>query len=319
MSHGKLRKEKNCLNCGQLVEERFCSHCGQENSEPRQPFYFLFTHFFEDFTHYDGQFWKTLRYLLFSPGKLTNEYLAGRRQQYVVPVKLYIFISFIVFFVPTLLPETHSDADSVKVSANGVKTMEGDSLPTLLEINSHKVYSKESYDSMANTSGKFIYKLARPVVHKYYDLRNRGDDVHEIGEKFTESFVHILPKALFVYLPLFAFLLWLFHNKKEWWFFDHGIFTLHFFSFLLLFIFLMRLLAYVADWIDASVVSSIVNLFLFVSSFYTIFYFFKAHRRVYQVRKSVTLLKGIVLFAINLFLLTFLLIVLLFFNFLTLH
>ncbi|MUH01775.1 DUF3667 domain-containing protein [Scytonema sp. UIC 10036] len=29
----------------------------------------------EDFTHYDGQFWKTIKYLLFRPGKLTKEYL----------------------------------------------------------------------------------------------------------------------------------------------------------------------------------------------------------------------------------------------------
>ncbi|MGS0747776.1 DUF3667 domain-containing protein [Halpernia sp. GG3] len=29
---------------------------------------------------------------------MTNEYIAGKRQQYVVPVKLYIFVSFITFF-----------------------------------------------------------------------------------------------------------------------------------------------------------------------------------------------------------------------------
>ncbi|WP_228372498.1 DUF3667 domain-containing protein [Chryseobacterium daeguense] len=75
MSHGKLREEKDCLNCGHLVEERFCPHCGQENTQTRQPFHYLFTHFVEDFTHYDGQFWKTMKYLLFRPGKLTKEYL----------------------------------------------------------------------------------------------------------------------------------------------------------------------------------------------------------------------------------------------------
>ena len=333
MSHGKMRKEKECLNCGQVVEERFCTHCGQENSETRQPFYFLFTHFFEDFTHYDGQFWKTIRHLLFSPGKLTNEYLAGKRQQYVAPVKLYIFISFVAFFVPTLLPEGHSDSEVAKSPPIEVKSRNlvhgadsgvvvnagSDSLPALLEINSHKIYSKESYDSMANVSDKLVYKLAMPVVHKYYDLRNQGDDMHEIGQKFSESFVHTLPKALFVYLPIFAFLLWLFHNKKEWWFFDHGIFTLHFFSFLLLFIFLIRMLGYVVDWVDVGFVSLVTSLFLFVASFYTIVYFFKAQRRVYQAKKSVTLLKGVALFTINMFLLLFLLIILLFFNFLALH
>ena len=68
MSHGKLRDDKTCLNCGREVIDRFCAHCGQENVEPRQPFLRLITHFFEDFTHYDGQFWKTIRALVFSPG-----------------------------------------------------------------------------------------------------------------------------------------------------------------------------------------------------------------------------------------------------------
>jgi hypothetical protein len=315
------------------VEERFCTHCGQENTETRQPFHYLFTHFFEDFTHYDGQFWKTIRYLLFSPGKLTNEYLAGKRQQYVAPVKLYIFISFIAFFVPTLFPN-HSLDEEVPPPSKQEKgvykptysshssvamDIDKDSLPSVIQINSRKIYSKESYDSMANASGSIFYKLARPAVHKYYELKNKGDSGKVIGEKFTESFVHTLPKALFVYLPLFAFLLWLFHSKREWWFFDHGIFTLHFFSFLLLFIFLMRLLACMADWINIGFIDSIVSIFIFIASFYTIAYFFKAHRRVYQASKSVTLLKGTILFLINAFVMLVLLIALLFFNFLMLH
>ena len=104
MSHGKLREEKNCLNCGHTVEEKFCPNCGQQNIETRQPFHYLFTHFIEDFTHYDGQFWGTIKNLLFKPGKLTNTYLEGKRQQFVPPVKLYIFMSFVTFFLFALFP-----------------------------------------------------------------------------------------------------------------------------------------------------------------------------------------------------------------------
>ncbi|UOU99680.1 DUF3667 domain-containing protein [Chryseobacterium daecheongense] len=120
MSHGKIREDKTCLNCGHVVEERFCPHCGQENVEPKQPFHYLFTHFIEDFTHYDGQFWKTIKYLLFRPGKLTKEYLAGKRQLYVAPVKLYIFISFITFFLPSLFSgsEEEMNDDSKKTHAS---------------------------------------------------------------------------------------------------------------------------------------------------------------------------------------------------------
>ncbi|MEZ5173703.1 MAG: DUF3667 domain-containing protein [Bacteroidia bacterium] len=103
-AHSKQRQEKNCLNCGKLVEHRFCGFCGQENIETHQRFGDLVYHFFEDLTHYEGKFWKTIRLLLFSPGKLTKIYLSGQRVSYVPPVRLYIFISFLAFFIPYLMP-----------------------------------------------------------------------------------------------------------------------------------------------------------------------------------------------------------------------
>ncbi|MBC8644939.1 DUF3667 domain-containing protein [Flavobacterium lindanitolerans] len=104
MGHQKLRENKTCLNCNYVVENKFCPNCGQENTETRQSFHYLFTHFIEDLTHYDGSFWKTIKGLLFKPGYLTKTYLEGKRKKFVPPVKLYIFISFVTFFLPTLLP-----------------------------------------------------------------------------------------------------------------------------------------------------------------------------------------------------------------------
>ena len=62
----------------------------------------------------------------------------------------------------------------------------------------------------------------------------KNKNQREIGEKAVESFIHTLPKVLFIYMPIFALLLWLFHDKKKWYYFDSGVFTLHYFSFLLL-------------------------------------------------------------------------------------
>src|SRR5215469_12465803 len=110
MSHHKdLRRNKRCESCGHFVEKRFCPECGQENIETRQPFHYLFTVSIEDFVHYDSRFWKTIQYLLFRPAKLTKIYLSGKRNLYVPPVTLYIFISFITFFVPTLLPDKNGE------------------------------------------------------------------------------------------------------------------------------------------------------------------------------------------------------------------
>jgi hypothetical protein len=101
LSHLPQRKEKNCLNCGTEVIGPYCHQCGQENLEPKETVWHLITHFFYDFTHFDGKFFSTLKYLIFKPGFVSSEYMRGRRTSYLHPVRMYIFTSaffFIIFF-----------------------------------------------------------------------------------------------------------------------------------------------------------------------------------------------------------------------------
>lgn len=101
MSHGKERKEKNCLNCNARVFGRYCHFCGQENVEPKESLGGLIVHFFNDITHFEGKFLTAIRYLMFKPGFLAAEYARGRRAAYMNPVRMYVFSSaffFIIFF-----------------------------------------------------------------------------------------------------------------------------------------------------------------------------------------------------------------------------
>ena len=91
------RHENDCLNCGAELQGKYCHSCGQENLQIKESFGHMITHAVADYFHFDHQFFHTLKPLLFSPGKLTNEYMAGRRVQYLHPVKMYIFISLVYF------------------------------------------------------------------------------------------------------------------------------------------------------------------------------------------------------------------------------
>ena len=93
------RHENNCLNCGTILEGKFCHNCGQENLEIKESFGHMMNHAISDYFHFDHQFFHTLKPLLFKPGYLTNEYMAGRRVQYLHPVKMYIFISVVYFLL----------------------------------------------------------------------------------------------------------------------------------------------------------------------------------------------------------------------------
>jgi hypothetical protein len=93
------REETDCLNCGTTLQGRFCHNCGQENLQIKESFGHMMNHAISDYFHFDHKFFHTLKPLFFKPGYLTNEYMAGRRAQYLHPVKMYIFISLVYFLL----------------------------------------------------------------------------------------------------------------------------------------------------------------------------------------------------------------------------
>ncbi len=316
MSKHHLRTDKTCQNCGKEVTDRYCSYCGQENTETRQSFGHLVRHFAEDLTHYDGSFWKTIKYLLFRPGRLTKIYLSGKRAAYVAPVKLYIFISFVTFLIPYVMPsfpEKKFPDSTPEVRRHVSDTTYGlhINLQTLSLVARSELKSPAQYDSIQNRLPKekrdgFIqrwFALKEIELTKYHP--------EEISERFDESFSHNFPKALFVYMPLFAFVLWLFHGKKRYYYFDHGIFTLHYFSFILLGFTLMGIFMTIPfSWLFPTDRSfTIFNTTISLSFFaWLIYYLFRAHRKMYAESWLVSTLKTTIIFCINIILFFILLI-----------
>lgn len=340
MSKHPLRQDKTCLNCRHVVEKRYCPNCGQENTDTRKSFHELFVHFFEDLTHYENSFWKTIRNLLLRPASLTREYLSGKRMSYLAPVRLYIFISFVTFLTIGLLP---SDNDSGKTEVNGAIAQaghpKGDAKVT--GINDDRM-AKANEKPESNDSGlqvgdyKSVKRLdsiqaALPEEEKMgwieYNLERRlafyneyqQKNPKECSQKLAEAIQHNIPKAIFLYMPIFAFVLWLFHGKKRWYYFDHGIFTLHYFSFLLL------------TFTLASVIIELVNLVpgnwteifdIFLALFlmgWWFFYFFRSHRKFYGESRLVSRSKGLALFFINIFLISFFVLGLLVYSMVNIH
>lgn len=94
-----------CSNCHEPVAGRFCANCGQEDRTFLLSLGELGYDFVGDLFNFDSRFFRTLRPLIARPGLLTVEYVRGRRQQYLPPVRMYIFISLIFFFVIALITD----------------------------------------------------------------------------------------------------------------------------------------------------------------------------------------------------------------------
>src|SRR5215472_17392273 len=88
-----------CSNCRAPVTGAFCANCGQETNL-RLPTLREFTREAAGrYVAFDGRFWRSLIALFFRPGRLTREYLAGRRRRYVRPARLYLFSTLVFFAV----------------------------------------------------------------------------------------------------------------------------------------------------------------------------------------------------------------------------
>ncbi|MET0461842.1 MAG: DUF3667 domain-containing protein [Chitinophagaceae bacterium] len=89
-----------CQTCGAGRTSKFCPNCGEKKPSPedmRLKKYLL--QGLDAFTHFEGKFFKSFKYLLFQPGKLTADYVAGRRVKLMKPLQLYVIVGIAFFFL----------------------------------------------------------------------------------------------------------------------------------------------------------------------------------------------------------------------------
>ncbi|MBS1772478.1 MAG: DUF3667 domain-containing protein [Bacteroidetes bacterium] len=310
MSHNKLRKETDCLNCGAQVTGRYCANCGQENVEPKQTFGHLLTHFFNDITHFDGKFFVTAKTLLFKPGFLSEEYLKGRRMKYLDPVRMYLFISaafFITFFAVNKSTEfvtRESDPLKYYLTDSVLKSKEAEHFKGftsftiqgkkiwLLNVDSMHRFGMKYYDSVQKT---LPTKFKSSGIERYFEEKLVAiwpvylADRYNFMDKVNEKFYHSLSKIVFISLPFFALFLYLLYirRRKELYFVSHVIFSLH--CYCVVFILWFFILLLNNKYYQAPDIVSIIAVSLI--AILSIVYFYLAMKRFYKQGWFKTLIK----------------------------
>ena len=117
-----------CRNCGTVLQGPYCHVCGQHGHDPLRSVAHAVEDVFESFWHLDGRVFRTLRDLLV-PGRLAAAYLDGRRARYLPPLRLFVILTVLTFFVGKLTLHVEPDtADKgIAVEAGTVET--GDTGP----------------------------------------------------------------------------------------------------------------------------------------------------------------------------------------------
>lgn len=178
-----------CANCGTALTGQFCAGCGQA-SRLKLTFHEFTGQALGGLTNLDSRFWRTLRDLCV-PGKLTAEYLAGRRARYMPPVQTYLFAS-LVFFA-ALAPGMDAFLTSSDERASASET--------------------------AAARGITIDALFAEI-----DAKNPAWPAERQRWRRAMSTVSVM---MFLLLPLLALALWSTHYSSGRFYLEHLVFTLH--------------------------------------------------------------------------------------------
>jgi hypothetical protein len=97
-----LTDARPCPNCSELLWGQYCANCGQRSRVRMITFWELLRDAGELLATLDSRLWKTIGLLVFRPGRLTIDYLQGKRARYVPPMRLFIASTLVFFFIATL-------------------------------------------------------------------------------------------------------------------------------------------------------------------------------------------------------------------------
>lgn len=98
---GRDARGAYCPNCGERLTGRFCHECGQGAHVHRTVGHVL-EELVHGILHVDSKGWRTLPLLVFNPGRLTREYVHGRRARYIAPFAVFLFAFFLMFLTFSL-------------------------------------------------------------------------------------------------------------------------------------------------------------------------------------------------------------------------
>ncbi|HEV3286169.1 MAG TPA: DUF3667 domain-containing protein, partial [Steroidobacteraceae bacterium] len=216
-----------CDNCGAPVPARYCSACGQRLEPPVHSLWHFSRVATEDLTHADSRLWRTLTALLFKPGRLTREFLAGRRARYLPPVRLYLVLSVLFFLIASAVHTRFTvlafDADhpshNKALPANTVNdAVAGIATPRPGETTEQRA---ARVCANANYNGPWASTL-RPQFQRA--CRN---SVMDNGRDLQDAFLHNVPRAMFIFLPLLAGVMMLMYWRPRHYYVEHLLLFVH--------------------------------------------------------------------------------------------
>lgn len=285
-----------CQSCHCLVNEdaKFCAICGQKKILKPLSFKELVGDFFSNLFSLDSKFFRTFGRLIFRPGNLTKEYVAGRRQLYYTPIRLFLFWLTIAF---VLLNFVLSDSQgwSNKLDKNIQIETYKDSLRTQLDLVFVDSSSQQKLDSLLPQNNTFksmessffplrfedsismkdLYLLKPDTIIKKYNIKGfwLKQLVYQVAKTvktpgdFQMYLLSHLSWVILVSIPLISLVLKLLYIRRKKLYIEHFVYTLHIHTFLFIscsILFMLLLMPYNITSIPTLILSTLIVIGLYL-------------------------------------------------------
>ncbi|MFS4494817.1 DUF3667 domain-containing protein [Maribacter sp. 2308TA10-17] len=206
--YGLQYRGVECTNCDHPldVSDRFCPNCSQANSTKKLTLKDFIEEFFASLISYDSKLLKTFSALLTKPGKITRDYIAGKRVSYTNPFRFLLSLS-IIYFLMVNFSNNFSDWDKYgvgkeksiwdKVGTLNFSTddfVQIDSIP-IKEEEKELIKALDTLNIMSDLAKRDSIMMTNPIEH--FSKLNERSLLARFGGK--REFFNVLMKKKKIY------------------------------------------------------------------------------------------------------------------------
>ncbi|MBA2745233.1 MAG: DUF3667 domain-containing protein [Flavisolibacter sp.] len=154
----------SCKNCGNNFTGNYCNNCGEKlHLEKDKKISLIIGDAFHFITHFEGNFFNTLKAVITRPGKLSRDYCNGKRKSYFKPISFFLMLVILYLLFPLFEGLNMKLTYHAKHNAYGGYATR--KIEQLLESRGWtEAYLTDIFQSKGEKTSKFLLFIVLPVM-----------------------------------------------------------------------------------------------------------------------------------------------------------